>query len=404
MNRTLSKIFVLFLAVAMVACKKDKTGQQAIAFSVKVTQKTALPAVVTPADEIKFDLNIIANTDGKINNVELSLDGLALTSANGNGTNQVELQHTYKPSTIEVGRSLIFRLKATNPDGKTVERDFVVYVQSAPANISVVLPTTVPAEIKDNEVADFNIAVKSENDIRYIKTFLNQTEITALSKTTFTNPKEDSYHFTYQPLVTDIDKTLEFYVEVMDVLGNLVRQPFTITVKRSVAVDFNVYSNVVLGAQRSTGPGPFFNALTGEVYVTAGAAGKSANIDLATFYSGSTNSYNITSPTLATVADNIYTVALYGDDALANWSTRNRTLIKKITLSQNDFDLIGSSADIQNLYTTSGVVAGETSAGMANGNVIVFLTASNKYGVLLLKSRSANANTGNVTVDVKVQK
>ena len=107
---------------------------------------------------------------------------------------------------------------------------------------------------------------------------------------------------------------------------------------------------------------------------------------------------------MATVSANIYTVALYGADALDNWTTRNRTLIKKISLSQNDFDLIGSSVDIQNLYTSSSVVAGETSAGMANGNVIVFLTANNKYGVLLLKARSANANTGNVTVDVKVQK
>ena len=404
MKKTLSKFLVFFLAISAIACKKDKTDQQAIAFSVKVTQKTVLPAVVTPAEEIKFDLNLTANAEAKIASVELSLDGKSLTTANGNNANEVNLQHTYKPTTIEVGRSLIFRLKIANDEGKTVEKDFVVYVQTAPANISIVLPPTAPTEIKDNEVADFNIAVKSENDIRYIKTFLNQVELTILSKNTFANPKEDSYHFNYQPLVTDIDKTLEFYVEVMDVLGNLVRKPFTITVKRSAVVDFNVYANVVLGAQRSTGPGPFFNAATGEVYVTAGAAQKSANIDLATFYSGSTNSYNIVSPTLASVADVIYTPALYGADAIANWPTRKKTLIKKITLSQTDFDLIGSSADIQNLYTSSSVVAGETSGGMANGNVIVFLTASNKYGVLLLKTRSANANTGNVTVDVKVQK
>lgn len=395
---------IAFLAIVAVACKKDKANQQEIVFSVKVTQKTALPAVVTPADEIKFDLNVTANGGAKLNSVELSLDGTGLTTVSAHGAAQVDLQHTYKPTTTEVGRSLIFRLKATNSEGKTVERDLMVYVQSAPANISVLLPATAPTEIKDNEVADFNLVVKSENDIRYIKTFLNQTEITALTKNTFPNPKEDSYHFTYQPMVTDIDKTLEFYVEVMDVLGNLVRHPFTITVKRSVAVDFNVYANVVLGAQRSTGPGPFFNATTGEVYVTTGAAAKSASIDLVTFYSGSTNSYNITSPTLATVSANIYTVALYGADALDNWPTRNKTLIKKITLSQNEFDLIGSSADIQNLYTSASVAAGETSAGMANGNVIVFLTAGNKYGVLLLKARSANANTGNVTVDVKVQK
>ncbi len=403
MGKNLSKILMLFLAIVTIACKKDKTAQQVKPFLVKVTQKVALPTAVSSADEIKFDLSVSATGEAKIKNVELSLDGTSLKSETAS-TDQVELQHTYKPSTIEVGRSLIFKLKVTSDAGNIVERDFVVYVQSAPANISIVLPTTAPTEIKDNETADFNVAVKSENDIRYIKTFLAQVEITTLSKTNFTNPKEDSYHFTYQPLVTDIDKTLAFYIEVMDVLGNLVRQPFTITVKRSAVVDFNVYSNVVLGAQRSTGPGPFFNASNGEVYVTAGAAQKSANIDLATFYSGSTNSYNIVSPTLASVADVIYTTALYGADAIANWSTRNKTLIKKITLSQNDFDLIGSSADIQSLYTNSSVVAGETSAGMANGNVMVFLTASNKYGVLLLKARSANANTGNVTVDVKVQK
>jgi hypothetical protein len=404
MRNRLSKILLCFLAIAAVACKKDKTDQQAIAFSVKITQKTALPAVVTPADEINFDLGVEANAEATIAGLELSLDGTALTAATGNGTNKFDLQHTYKPTSLEVGRSLIFKLKVTNQEGQAVEKDFVVYVQSAPANIAIVLPATAPTEIMDNETADFNIAVTSENDIRYIKTFLNQTEIAALTKTTFANPKADSYQFVYQPQATDIDKNLEFYIEVMDNLGNLVRHPFTIAVKRSVAVDFNVYTDVVLGAQRSTGPGPFFNASTGEVYVTSGVAAKAAGVDLVTFYSGSTNSYNLTSPTLATVAANIYTVALYGADALDNWSTRNKTLIKKITLSQNDFDLIGSAADIQNLYTSSSVTATETSGGMANGNVIVFLTANNKYGVLLLKARSANANTGNVTVDVKVQK
>lgn len=89
---------------------------------------------------------------------------------------------------------------------------------------------------------------------------------------------------------------------------------------------------------------------------------------------------------------------------MANWLTRNKTLIKKIVFSQNDFDLISSTADITALYENSLVVASETSGGMANGNVIVFKTAGNKYGVLIVKSRSANANTGFITVDIKVGK
>lgn len=402
---TLKKIFIFILVLAQVSCEKDEGITKPQAFSVKVKQNQALPYTVTSKEEIVFDLSITSGSEAKIKEAVLSLDDNNLQSATASTeAGQMDLQYTYKVTGENVGRSLIFRLKVSDEEGNTTDKDFTVYVQSAPAEVAITLPTNAPSEIMDNELVDFDIAVVSENDIKYIKTYLDQSEISALTKEIFTNPKEDTYHFSYQPSAADADKTLTFTIEVMDVLGNIVKKAFSIDVRRSQAVDFNTYTSVNIGAQRATAAGPFLNSSTGEIYVTAGSAAKAAGIDLATFYSGSSNSYNIVSPTLATVADNIYTVALYGSDALANWPVRNRTLIKKTSLTQSEFDLIASASEIEALYTGSSVAASESSGGLANNNVIVFKTAGNKYGLLLVKARSANANTGYLTVDIKVQK
>lgn len=402
---TLKKIFIFILVLAQVSCEKDESITKPQVFSVKVKQNQALPYTVTSKEEIVFDLNITSGSEARIKEAVLSLDDNNLQSATASTeAGQMDLQYTYKVTGENVGRSLIFRLKVSDEEGNTTDKDFIVYVQSAPAEVAITLPSNAPSEIMDNELVDFNIAVVSENDIKYIKTYLDQSEISALTKEIFTNPKEDTYHFTYQPSAADADKTLTFTIEVMDVLGNIVKRAFSMDVRRSQTVDFNTYTGVNIGAQRATAAGPFLNSSTGEIYVTTGSATKAASIDLATFYSGSSNSYNIVSPTLATVADNIYTVALYGSDALANWPVRNRTLIKKISLTQSEFDLIASASEIEALYTGSSVAASESSGGLANNNVIVFKTAGNKYGLLLVKARSANANTGYLTVDIKVQK
>src|SRR5699024_844385 len=114
--------------------------------------------------------------------------------------------------------------------------------------------------------------------------------------------------------------------------------------------------------------------------------------------------FNLTSPKFAN-NNIIYTVAGYGNDAIENWAVRNLTLLKKLTtLTRGEFDLVNSAAEIEALYTASSVAASETSGGLANNNVIVFKTAADKYGLLYVKSRSANANTGYLTVDIKMEK
>src|SRR5690606_3597478 len=198
-----------------------------------------------------------------------------------------------------------------------------------------------------------------------------------------------------------------FTIEVMDILGNIVQQDYTLSIERSQEADFNFFADVHFGAQFSTEHGPFFNASTGEVYVTSSAAPKSAGIDLISFYSLSTYAYNLVSPTLSSVAQFIYTPAAIGDDAIANWPVRNSTSIKQVTrgsMSRGDFDNVQTAAEIENIYVNASENESNTSAGLANNDVVLFRTAAGLYGILYVKSRSENSASGYLTVDIKIQK
>jgi hypothetical protein len=404
MKQILTKAMMAVLLLVTFSCKKDNSVVKKETFSVEVKQNVALPLIITSKEEVAFDLTITSSSAVKIKNAVLSLNENSLVTANASADGTViNMQVTYKATSQDIGSSLIFRLIISDESGSMIDKDFVVYVQLAPADISIIIPANAPTEITDKELASFNIAVTSGNDLRYIKTFNDQTVISSLTKEVFSNANQDSYVFTYNPTVADADKTLSFTIEVMDVLGNIVKKTYLLKIKRSQAVDFITYKDVKLGAQKSADEGPFFNAANGEVYVTKGAAAHAPGIDFATFYSGSTNAYNIVSPSLSSLSAYIYTVAGYGADAISNWTVKNKTSIKKIVLTQVDYDLITSSVAIEALYTTSAVTASESSGGLTNGSVIVFKTAANRYGVMLVKDKSANANTGYLTVDVKIQ-
>lgn len=395
-------MFLFILLLALGACKKDEgVMQRPDGFSVDVAQNVELPYAVTSKDEIVFDITISSKADVIIQQAILRLDDAELQTLSATA-NQIHLQYTYTVTSGDVGKSLIFLLTISDSEGKSVERDFTVYVQSAPADITVTIPEDAPSEIRDDEKADFIIPVVSENDISYIKTFLDQTEITSLTKETFDNPKEDDYHFEYQPTAADADRTLTFTIEVMDVLGNLHRQTYNLFVERSAEADFNVYYDLNIGAQFSTVAGPFFGASTGEVYVVEGSPAQSANIDLTTYFGS--GAFHITSPTFANIANFIYTEANVGANAMANWPTRNVTFIKKVDISRADFDGIHASAQIEALYEESSVPVSDTSGGLANGANFVFRTTLGIYGILYVNGRSANANSGHLTVDVKIQK
>src|SRR5690606_32141091 len=244
----LTKWYVLIFFMALGACKKDEGELQLPnGFAVNVTQNVTIPYAVTSKDEIVFDLTISAKAEAQIQEAILRLDDVDLETASATA-NEINLNYTYAVTAQDVGKSLIFRLTIIDAEGKSVDKDFTTYVQSAPADIHVMIPAEAPNEAKDDEEVNFMISVTSENEIRYIKTLLDQTELTDLTKETFDDPKADSYNFIYQPTVADADKTLSFTIEVMDVLGNIHRQPYSLFVERSVEADFTAYYGVNMGA------------------------------------------------------------------------------------------------------------------------------------------------------------
>lgn len=393
-------IFICILALG--ACEKDEGNLlEREGFLLSITENIGLPYVVTSREQIVFDVTIGTSSNVTMQHALLSLDGNDLQSVSPT-SNEVHLQHTYAVTAQDVGKSLVFRLTVTDTEGKSVYRDFTIYVQSAPPDITVAIPESAPTQIGDDETAGFIINIVSENDMRYIKTFLDQTEITSLTKENFVDPKEDDYHFMYQPTSADADRTLEFTIEVMDVLGNIHRHPYSLFVERSQEADFNLYSDVNMGAQNNTAYGHFFNSSTGEVYGRAGSSALWASIDLALFYSGATTAFIFASPTSTGVRNNIYNT---GNDAMNSWPDRNNTLIKKISpLTAQAFNQVASSADIEALYTETSGSGSDTSSGLANGDGIVFMTESGKYAVLRVTGRTGNGNTHSIVVDVKVQK
>src|SRR5699024_9762207 len=193
MKHTATKFFIFMLLLAQVACKKENNDiAKKDTFSVEVKQNDTLPVIVTPKDEIVFDLSITPVSTAKIRDAILSLNEQNLKTATvSEGSNQIDLHYTYEVTGQDIGKSLIFKLIVSDEDDRSVHKDFIVYIQSAPADIEINIPSEAPSEIKDNELADFDIIVVSENDIKYIKTFLDHEEIAALTKETFVDPNED---------------------------------------------------------------------------------------------------------------------------------------------------------------------------------------------------------------------
>src|SRR5690606_28718297 len=133
---------------------EDNLVVQNDAFSAKVTQNVALPLTVTSKDQIRFDLVITTDSATALKAAVLHLDENELHSASASADNKIVVQYTYTLDKDEVGKSLIFRLVVSNEEGRTVNKDFTIYVQSAPADIRVTIPEDAPAEILDNETAD----------------------------------------------------------------------------------------------------------------------------------------------------------------------------------------------------------------------------------------------------------
>jgi hypothetical protein len=155
----------------------------------------------------------------------------------------------------------------------------------------------------------------------------------------------------------------------------------------------NTYSTKIMGAQISSS-GNFFASSNGTVYLLADAKTNSALIDWAYFYDA------INQGTLAAPTDTA-AIAAYnnGANGIPNWSVRNATLFKLVTVPYFWTDIVNDSIIV--IENKSGVTLSKIN-NLSVGNLIAFKTAAGKEGMIRVDALTPDV-TGTITIDVKVQ-
>ncbi len=396
----------MFLLLCLSCNKKDDALQQPSKTILGVSVLSTVPTVAYPQTEVQLKLSIARPQNVSLTKLSVDLNEIELPGSVievSSGTDSIPFDFTYTIRDEEVGNTLLFVVQAFDDEGQRyIAKEYPVYVMSPQAQIVADIPETAPSVVLAGEVVEFDVEVHSSISLRSIKTLLNDVEIQDLRKEEFEDAYNDLYKFSYETKESDVGSPLEFVFEIMDTDGNVVRtNPYLLQVNRAVELDINEFFGIQWGAQNCVEAGHFLNTTTGEVYVLEGVAAKSADVDLVAFYSGASNAYNVTSPSLPSVMNVIYNKT---DDMMANWPVRNVTKIKMITtITPDDFNAITSTEEIQDYYDAAGAES-ETTTGLIDGRIFAFKTAAEKYGIIIIKARSQNNNTGYMTVDMKIQK
>ena len=394
-------LLLCLTAVFFYGCSDDDDDTTQIKKATIKFEKTSTePVIAYPGDELSFAVNMTATAG--IKKVVAVVDtkeipGSAKEFSDDTETASFSFKYTVKAN--EVGKTLNFVIEAYDKNGDKSTAEYVVYIQAAKANIVITIPDTAPETVTAGDVIQFDVEVTSELAFRYITTYLNNAELTDLRKETFSDPNTDTYSFSYTTTDLDGGQDLTFVFEVMNENGGIVRTNYQVNVERAVELDINEFKDVNIGAQKCTAFGPYFNSVTGEVYFQTGSMAKSADIDITFFYSGGSSAFILVAPSDITMN----TIFVDGDK-IADWTIRNDTKLKDMTMTPNEFLAINSKAAIQNAYDNSPSAEVSKTGKLAIGSVVAFKTVAGKYGVMIMRSHTGGKNTNYATFDIKVEK
>lgn len=395
-------ILLCLTTIFFIACDNDdESVQQNPKPTIKFTKVGNEPVIAYPGTELSLSVEM-TGTAG-IKKVITMLDsqelpGSAKEYPQETNKELYSVSYTIKPE--EVGKTLNFVIEAYDNEEKKSTTEYVVYIQAAQPEIEIKIPETAPESVTVGETVSFDIEITSNAALRSIKTYLEGLEIIELRKEIFESPDSETYSFSYIPTELNAGQTLSFIFEVMDANGGIVRSEYKVEVVRAVALDINEFYNIQIGAQASPDKGPYLNTTTGEIYERAGSTEKSANIDIALFYSNSTYGYYFVAPSDATIEAIFKT-----PDPIARWPQRNDTKLKTMEMTAEEFLAINSKEMIQNLYAnSSGAEVSKLTVKLGVGSVIGFKTVAGKFGIIIVRSYASGNSKGNVTIDMKVEK
>ncbi len=215
--------------------------------------------------------------------------------------------------------------------------------------------------------------------------------------TAFTSSLKSPYTLSYD--VTGITEDCILIVKAIND-GSESSLEMNVKVTSAPAADaINTFVDKVLGSlSHTSSAGSSCASIDGTVYTIADAKTNSAKVDFI-YFNGTSNKKSLAAPNNSSVG------TLGGASSPSTWATKNATklgLLSGVTAAQ--FDASTDDALITSNVTTAAVSA-DIISNLAAGNVVGFITAAGKKGLIKVISidESSDANQS-IKISIKVQK
>ena len=420
-------IYILFLMLLTLAMGCDPDSKEKIVKSprVYISLDSEIPAAVYPGTVLEFSFSL--QSANGIKSVYATADGNEIDGTAAEFEDMPEsatVSFSYTPSDTYSGNTIDFAVVAQGGNGAKGHYDYPVFILASKPKVHITLPPDAPNEfLVDGSTLSFNISISSESvDISRVTTYKGDSVIPGMSFDVSGDPRNITLPFSYTPTLGETGSPTVFTFEVMDVNGNLVSADYSVTFYKQASTELNERSGIVLGANKCITAGQFFDAITGTVYEANGVGAHCADIDFTIFWSNNagTNGIAFASPNASNVTV-IYPAATIVDvlggtesDIPQNWTVRNETNFRELTLTADSFAAVSTSAEVRSLFdsgtapsndhVTFQKVAGSVLAFKINRSGSESEPGIVKYGLLRVTSRPATNNAGTIVFDYKIEK
>lgn len=189
-------------------------------------------------------------------------------------------------------------------------------------------------------------------------------------------------------------ESIEFKVTDKDGFSSTIS--LQITWETAAGGPIDTWEMRILGSWNNVDTGSSFASINGNVYKLNEAFANQTLIDFMYWWAESTHSATLGAPN-DTNAAKVFNSGAY---KLENWTTLNSTKFKTTTVSSAAFDAIADATDCIDIATGADLTR---IADLDPGEVIAFVTVTNKHGLVRVKSK-VDGSAGSITIDIKVEK
>ena len=275
-----------------------------------------------------------------------------------------------------------------------------------PPTITVNLNGTdkIEIEVNANQDVTARIDFNAEAEIKQIDIDeVNGTNLSGYPKTSgFDSKTRHQATVTIPARVnTSVDAEVKLNVKVTDKDDKSANRQITIKFKKVIPAAGNIdkWLNKTLGSLAHTGSANSACAsIDGTTYAVVGiSTTNQAKVDFI-YFNGSSNPFALAAPTNSSVGT-------LSSGSVSGWSTKNATKLAKLaSITASQFDACEND-ELITTNVTSTAVSADIVTSLAAGNIVGFITASGKKGLIKVISTNTSSDANqSVTIDIKVQR